>query len=60
MIKKIDYDNDAHVNFQEFLVLMVKMLAKADSQEEELVQVFKRFTGENNDEIDSTNLLRMF
>ena len=43
LIKEIDYDLDSNVDFQEFLCLMVKTLATADQQEEELVTVFNRF-----------------
>ena len=55
LIAEIDYDKDTHVDFEEFLCLMVKTLASADEQEEELVTVFKRFDKGDDGELDWTN-----
>jgi Ca2+-binding EF-hand superfamily protein len=41
MIHEIDEDGDGNVDFDEFLLLMVKQEKAAEGEEEELVTVFK-------------------
>ena len=48
LILEIDYDNDGEVDFDEFVVLMVKTLYEAEMAEEELVEVFKSFDKDGN------------
>jgi len=49
MIKEIDEDGDGSVDFDEFLLLMVKQEKAAEDEEEELVTVFKMFAQESAD-----------
>ena len=60
LIAEIDYDLDQHVDFQEFLCLMVKTLATAELQEEELVTVFKRFDKDKDGELNWSDIKLMF
>ena len=41
LINEIDYDGDGEVDFDEFMVLMVKTLNQSAKAEEELIMVFK-------------------
>ena len=56
LISQIDYDLDQNVDFQEFLCLMVKTLAAADQQEEELVTVFNRFDKDGDGELSASDI----
>jgi Ca2+-binding EF-hand superfamily protein len=56
MIGQIDYNGDGDVDFDEFLVLMVKQIKIANDQEEELVEVFKSFDFGNDGLIDVSDL----
>ena len=47
MINEIDEDGDGSVDFDEFLLLMVKQEKAAEDEEEELVTVFKMFANED-------------
>ena len=57
---EIDYDKNGVVDFDEFIVLMVKTMVSVDRTEEELVSVFKRFDKDNDDQINKTDLLLTF
>ena len=56
LIKEIDYNSDGEVDFNEFVVLMVKTLHEADKAQEELVEVFMRFDKDGDGEISSNDL----
>ena len=49
MISEIDENGDGSVDFDEFLLLMVKQEKAAEDEEEELVTVFKMFANEDNE-----------
>ena len=53
LIGEIDYNNDGEVDFNEFVVLMVKTLNEADKAQEELVEVFMRFDKDGDGEISA-------
>ena len=52
MIVAIDFDRNGEVDFEEFLVLMVKTLTINNGKEEELVLVFRRFDTDGDGEIN--------
>ena len=60
LIGEIDYNNDGEVDFNEFVVLMVKTLNEADKAQEELVEVFMRFDKDGDGEISAQDLQTVF
>ena len=57
MVKQIDYDDDAELDFDEFTCLMVKRNAENQNIEEELVLVFNRFDKDGDGEIGVQDLM---
>lgn len=60
MISQIDYNGDGDVDFDEFLLMMVKQIKIANDKEEELVQVFRSFDKNNDNQIDVADLFAKF
>ena len=60
LIVQVDYDCNGTVDFNEFICLMVKTLTEADREEEELVNVFKRFDVNGDGEITWQDLVQIF
>ena len=58
-IASVDYDDDGEVNFEEFVVLMVKKMYELQSVEEELVQVFNQFDMDKDGDIGQEDLMCM-
>lgn len=59
-MEQIDYNNDGDVNFEEFIILLVKQLKTAEDQEEELVEVFKQFDVGADGKITAEDLMLRF
>ena len=55
MIAEVDDDGSGEIEFDEFLKLMVKKMQENDN-EEELLEAFRVFDRDNNQEIDETEL----
>ena len=53
LIKTVDVDGNANVNFEEFKILIVKQLRITQDKEEELVEVFRQFDVNNDGQIDT-------
>ena len=53
LIKTVDADGNANVDFEEFKILIVKQLRITQDKEEELVEVFKQFDVNNDGQIDT-------
>ena len=51
MVKMIDVDGNGEVEFEEFLILMIKQLKKEMNAEEELVEVFNMFDTDGDGQI---------
>ena len=60
MINAVDENNDGQVDFEEFIILMVKQLKAAQDKEEELVDVFRRFDIDGDNEISCEDLIQRF
>ena len=52
LIKTVDADGNANVDFEEFKILIVKQLRITQDKEEELVEVFRQFDVNNDGQID--------
>ena len=60
LVKIIDYNADGRVDFDEFTVMMIKILAEAEKDRETLVEVFKRFDKDGDGAISWKDLHAMF
>ena len=57
MVMEIDFDGDGSVDFNEFILLMVKTLVDSDKAQEELVEVFNAFDRGADGDIDVHDLM---
>ena len=60
MVKMIDVDGNGEVEFEEFLILMIKQLKKEMNAEEELVEVFNMFDTDGDGQISPHDLCARF
>ena len=60
MVNEIDENNDGEIDFEEFLLLMVKQMIKVEEREEELVEVFNKFDIGGDGQIDAHDLAHRF
>jgi calmodulin len=56
MIKEVDQDGNNEIDFDEFVMLMVKKLKETDTSEEELIEVFKAFDKDGDEKLDFDDL----
>mmetsp|Transcript_29675 Transcript_29675/g.36812 ORF Transcript_29675/g.36812 Transcript_29675/m.36812 type:complete len:98 (+) Transcript_29675:136-429(+) len=59
LIEAVNLNADGELDFNEFICIMVKQLCKSDSDEEELMTVFKRFDKDGDGEIGVSDLFQM-
>ena len=59
LVEQMDHNNDGEIDFDEFVCCVTKKLWEGESAEEELVQVFKRFDKDDDNEIGPEDLTKM-
>ena len=59
LVEAVDFDHNQHIDFNEFICLMVKKLTEGNDAEEELVTVYKRFDKDGDGEIGLDDLTQM-
>ena len=59
LVDQMDHNNDGEIDFDEFVCCVTKKLWEGESAEEELVQVFKRFDQDGDNEIGPEDLTKM-
>ena len=57
MVKEIDENGNGMVEFDEFVILMVKTSTKESMAEEELVEIFKIFDKDGDGQISVQDLM---
>ena len=60
MINEIDQDGNGEVDFDEFILLMIKVLQEERNQPEELLEVFQAFDVNGDGVVDASDLLKAF